>query len=158
MNAQAHKLPSAAELAEREEIAAYPQWFRGAVVGGVQELILLKLVSAPPLDDEVIFATAREWLAVIWHVRHWDAPDVDAEVRQADRIREAFLRLKAWINRWPAPRDFLNQLDRLERPRREFKIVTDGKGREIARPLPRKAAPQQPAPDAPHDAKCAVLQ
>ncbi|GAB4112868.1 MAG: hypothetical protein Fur0019_19290 [Tibeticola sp.] len=75
---------------------AAPGWLVAEVAEGIQRLLVLRLDGCPPAD--AVEAVALAWADTLM-VRggRWEE-DVDAP-----RIREAFRRLAAYAQRWPAP-------------------------------------------------------
>lgn len=76
-------------------------WFRGAVVGGLQRLVALSLQGQPPA--ETIAATALVWVDTLWANKAWQEDD------QA-RIDQAFKALCGAVDRWPSPKQLIEQL------------------------------------------------
>jgi hypothetical protein len=87
---------------------AVPGWLLAEVAGGIQRLLVLRLEGCPPAD--AVEALALAWAdALLVRGGAWD------EALDAPRLREAFRRLAAHVQRWPAPADIWAHLP--ERPR-----------------------------------------
>jgi hypothetical protein len=76
------------------------------VLTGLQKLCPLSLDGTPAA--EVLPGTALSWHEAITTGRDWD------KVRDAPRIRAAFITLANTRERWPAPKHFLDALPRVE--------------------------------------------
>ncbi len=85
-----------------------PDWFRAAVGAALQRLIALGLPGTPPA--ETIRLTAQAWTDVLW-----DAP-IDWRPADEARMRQATLTLAQRIDRWPAPRQWLDALPPRPKP------------------------------------------
>jgi hypothetical protein len=77
---------------------AIPGWLLAEVAEGIQRLLVLRLDGCPPAD--AVEAMALAWAdALLVRGGMWD------EALDAPRLREAFRRLAAHVQRWPAPAD-----------------------------------------------------
>lgn len=86
-----------------------PDWFHNTVVEGLQRLHVLGLPGTPAA--ETVTLTAQVWIDTLWALpRTW------LEERDAPRLREAFLTTAQLAERWPAPRQPMNNLPRAPEP------------------------------------------
>lgn len=82
-----------------------PAWFHNAVVEGVQRLHVLSLPGTPAA--ETVTLTAQVWIDTLWRMpRFWD------EARDLPRLQEAFRTTAQRAERWPAPRNVMDNLPR----------------------------------------------
>jgi hypothetical protein len=78
-------------------------WLRFEIASGLQKLLALRLIGTPP--EDAIIGTAEVWLEAVggcgiqW-VEHLDR----------DRVRRTFQTLFRICDRWPAPKQFLDNL------------------------------------------------
>jgi hypothetical protein len=80
-----------------------PDWLNNEIVTGLQKLLALRLPGSPAKDTAA--ATTTVWLEVI------GGSGVDwIEALDRLRVRAAFRGLAARCDRWPAPRQFFEQL------------------------------------------------
>ncbi|PPD34935.1 MAG: hypothetical protein CTY21_09450 [Methylomonas sp.] len=78
-------------------------WLKAEIVTGLQKLLALRLPGTPA--EDMVIGTAEVWLeAVRPSCRQWD------ERLDAARIRAAFNALFRQADRWPAPKQFLDNL------------------------------------------------
>lgn len=82
------------------------EWLMDEILTGLQKLYPLSLDRTPAA--EVLPGTAMAWLEALSHGRTWD------RYRDAQRIRGAFVTLAQTCDRWPAPKQFLDALPRVE--------------------------------------------
>lgn len=106
-----------------QALHSIPQWFRDEIFNGLARLLVLRLPSAP-WEEEAEY-TQQTWIEVLWAAPiGWDAE------RDTQRIRAAFNRLAARADRWPAPRQMLEQLpERPQRPRLPKPPMSDAQRR-----------------------------
>lgn len=99
------------------------QWFRDEIAAGIARLLVLRLPSAP-WEDEAEY-TVQTWIDALWQQPiGWDA-ELDVQ-----RIRGAFARLAGNADRWPVPRQLLEQLpERPQRPRLPKPPMSDAQRR-----------------------------
>ena len=131
-----------------------PKWFRREIGRGLQKLLILNLDFAPARLKPVTQAVGREWIELIWHSRSdWEqGPD-------EPRLRDAFYRLCIGRTRWPAPRNFMDTLDRRRGKEPHFKMERLPNGSEVARRVkhdPELTRPKQDYP--PGFSKLAAMQ
>lgn len=81
-------------------------WIRNEILTGFQKLLTLGLDRTPA--GEVLPGTAMTWLETITDGRKFE------QERDTPRFRAAFRTLQARSTHWPAPREFLEALPRLE--------------------------------------------
>lgn len=87
----------------RAAVCPAPDWFRHAIVGGLQMLFCLRLPGTPAQDS--ITATAQVWVQALWHCgTDW------REREDAPRLHAAFLTLCHSSVQWCAPRHLLDAL------------------------------------------------
>lgn len=80
-----------------------PAWLCRLILEGVQRMLGLRLPGSPAAD--MVQTTANLWIEAITNLnRVW------IEERDTDRIRKAFRTLAATMDRWPAPKHFLEAL------------------------------------------------
>jgi len=84
-------------------------------------LATLSLDHTPAMD--VIQATALVWRQAIGAGREFN------QERDRPRFREAFARLASHRTSWPAPRDFIDALPRIEAPDRAPRIEDEERRR-----------------------------
>jgi hypothetical protein len=82
------------------------EWLLDLIAEGMQKLFCLGLERTPAA--EVIPGTAQAWHEALTAGRKW------SEARDTARIRAAFVTLAATRETWPAPRQFLDALPRVE--------------------------------------------
>lgn len=83
--------------------ADLPDWFRAAVGEGLQRLIALSLPGCPP--SETIKLTAQAWAEALWSKPiKWD------ENLDSQRLKEAFISAGRQCDRWPAPKQVLDEM------------------------------------------------
>lgn len=89
-------------------------WLQNEILTGFQKLLCLGLERQPAA--EVLPGTVRAWIEALTSRLSWD------EVRDAPRIRKAFVTITATRRSWPTPADLIEVLPppkgqpRLERP------------------------------------------
>lgn len=81
-------------------------WLKTEILTGFQKLLCLGLDRTPATD--LIHGTVLTWLEVLTDGRHW------SEVRDRERVRQAFVTLARTRRAWPVPADFLEALPRVE--------------------------------------------
>lgn len=77
-----------------------PAWFAAEIRTGIATLYTMSLEGCPAAD--VVTATANLWVSDLWSDRRCDWHESDAE-----RIRNAFHRLRTNSRRWPQMSDFM---------------------------------------------------
>lgn len=77
------------------------RWFVDAIGQGLARLVALSLPNQPPA--ETIQLTHSAWADALWRNRSWSEAD-------RARIAEGFRLLSARVDRWPAPKGFLELL------------------------------------------------
>lgn len=126
-----------------EAIDQAAAWFHNRVVSGLQFLWALGLTGTPA--SELATLTASSWVHALW--RH---PVAWSEELDSYRLYEAFTTLGARVERWPAPRQVLDNMPaRAPRPALPWVPATQPpQVRErIARMTRRRTdTPQEPAP------------
>jgi len=85
-------------------------WITREISSGLQKLVLLNLDHAPALDV-LTRGTLPAWVEAITHNRRLE------EQRDAPRIRAGFSTLLGRGGEWPAPRDLLDAMPKLQEPR-----------------------------------------
>lgn len=99
-----------------------PDWITREISSGLQKLILLSLDRSPPLDV-LSGGTLPAWAEAISKGRAFN------EQRDTPRFKTAFLTLQVRCTRWPAPRDFIDALPRLEGEPRNKRVDSDSSRR-----------------------------
>lgn len=79
-----------------------PAWAWNILMDGLSKLLALRLPGAPP--EDAIEGTALAWAEAIYYGRMLD------EAKDAPRLRAGFTRLLCDVERWPAPRAFLDRV------------------------------------------------
>lgn len=103
-------------------------WLRFEIASGLQKLLALRLIGTPP--EDAIIGTAEVWLEAVgscgvqW-VEHLDR----------DRVQRAFQTLFRICERWPAPKQFLDNLGSRDPPKAlpEPPITPEARERNRAR-------------------------
>ncbi|ACA32314.1 conserved hypothetical protein [Histophilus somni 2336] len=103
------------------------KWLKRTVAQGLGKLVVLRLANQPP--EEMIKATAEVWVQVILSQRIYGGWQ---EKEDKWRIEQAFMRLCAECERFPAPKMLLDRL-----PKR--------KTLELPPPQPKPLTPEQQA-------------
>lgn len=95
-----------------------PQWFVAIIGAGVGRLFTVRFqYGSPASNPSDAVATTETWIVTLWAARPWD------QCRDEPRIRTAFLQLRLGT-RWPVPRDFLDALPPIPRPKQAPKITS----------------------------------
>ena len=77
-------------------------WLAHELMTGFQKLLCLGLERQPAA--EVLPGTVATWIEALQHLLAWD------QVRDAPRIRKAFVTMAATRRTWPQPRDLIECL------------------------------------------------
>lgn len=113
--------------------AESPKWLRVAIAQGLGKLVVLRLANQPP--EEMIKATAEVWVQVILNQRIYGGW-IESEDKW--RIEQAFMRLCAECERFPAPKALLDRLPKrkvIELPKPEHKPPSPEQQQRIAKML-----------------------
>lgn len=107
------------------------KWLKKVVAQGLGKLVVLRLANQPP--EEMIKATAEVWVQVILSQRLYGGWQ---EKEDKWRIEQAFMRLCAECERFPAPKMLLDRLPNrkiAELPPPEPKPLTPARREQLAK-------------------------
>ncbi|MCS4503873.1 hypothetical protein NYO91_07255 [Arhodomonas aquaeolei] len=97
-------------MAEGETDKQAPDWFQEVVAEGIAKLYVLRLDSAPAADT--LDGVEMVWVEALWHCgKQWD------EAADYERLRRAFVALTQRVDRWPAPKQLLENLPPRPQPK-----------------------------------------
>lgn len=85
-----------------------PDWAINELIEGIQLLYALRLIATPP--EDALEQTVQAWSIVLASHGNYDERDIG-------RIKQGFLNLATWLERWPAPTQLLNVMPSRPEPR-----------------------------------------